>query len=921
MFSRNRFNGQHGAGVPPTGGAKSKAHPPKKRAPNPRVALVIRGKIHRLLQGSADHRVPDSDSYYSEQEEEREARDGRKELRSVYPKVSPRVEAFPPTVSIIKRHAAGSEPSCVGHVELNREGCLRIPCTVKHESCRASSQKRISFESGLREAPEPVQPLPPYSPEVNGTRFAPGGHEFASPRSRPKRPYSAGDCLDFSRALPNTLLEEDEDKEEASSAVIDHILKELRGINKIQEEISDLRDYLTSVRGSVEEVSSCVDAVLLEIEGIRSSNKGVSGTWSGKGCKDGPSARRRPASAYGSLGTAVSKSGSHYFPPVRPEHEELLRTRTDKGTSQLPVSVDHQELEELDDTSDHSSDIPDGATARTLSFGFLEQQDGQDCLSTSSLSSGHSSKSESDLDRLLSSHVRKEQGLRDGKGIWTNTVPPQTRGPVWHGETSYLRDGDLEGDDSESTLYCEGAGSWDHCRGAGGFGTQLQSSKESSEHLSISSGKHYNSPASSSSREEWQSHKRRPQSRQSVHDVTGAKLDNSSVGYSTDISYPQSSGYYSVDGHCGQEFDFEETNDLSYTTNCETETYSVYEESSAVTWTDTSLSTSGDNMERTFPPKIDQSLRNPLPPHPGGAEFQADGFTVKRFGRAVLDFSSALRGALRKLEAPGAVNPEEQTDFELSEPPGLRSMEWQSNPLSYEANIKQQSGATQRRGVTTYGYAFEEFPKLDKSHTFSTVPVLKETCNSLKLESMKVCQSLDMMSPCPEVFTVWPDTSVPDGLLHRPAENSTEEPTKVPEGADLEAQPSQHTTAESLSTTVLVEESVAAGEAGLVEVPRQPAADVPADPEVKPEEDEAEPSQLDEYKLKCVRTFQETLREKRESRRSLVSMSTFSQDDSEQGSQGRILSCMVFLMWVLFVNFSLRFKKDTNSFCDVTSLV
>lgn len=892
MFSRNRFNGQHGAGVPPKGGAKSKAHPPKKRAPNPRVALVIRGKIHRLLQGSADHHVPDSHAYYSEQEEEREARDSRKELRSVYPTVSPRVEAFPPTVSIIKRHGASSEPSCVGEVELNREGCIRIPCTVKHKSCRPTSQKRISFESGLGEAPEPMQPLPHYSPEVNGTRFAPAGQDFASSRSRPKRPYSAGDCVDFNRVLPNTLLEEDEDKEEASSAVIDHILKELRGINKIQEEISDLRDYLTSVRGSVEEVSSCVDAVLLEIEGIRSSNKGISGTWSGKGCKDGPSSRRRPASAYGSLGTAVPKSGSHYFPPVC----------NDKGTSQLPTSVDHQESEEPDDTSDHSSDIPDGATARKLSFSFLEQQDGQDCLSTSSLSSGHSSKSESDLERLLSSHVRKEQGVRDGKEVWTNTVLPQTRGSLWCGETSYLRDGDLEGDDSESTLYCEGARSWDHYRGAGGFVTSLQSSKESSEHLSVSSGKHYNSPASSSSREEWQSHKRRPQSRQGIHDLMGAKLENSSVGCSTDLSYPQSSGYYSVEGEDSQleEFDCEETNDLSYTTNCETETYLVYEESSAVTWTETSLSTSRDNIERTFPQKTDQSLRNPLPPHPEGAEFQADGFTVKRFGRAVLDFSSALRGALRKLEVPGAVNLEEQTDFELSEPPGMHTMEWPSKPLGYQANNKQASGPTQRDVISCCN-AFEEFPKLDKSHTFSTVPVLKETHNSLKLESMKICQSLDVMSPCPEVFAVWPDTSGPEGLIERPAENSTKEPTKVSEGANLKSHLSRHTTAESLSTSVLVDESIAMKEPGLAEVPVQCAADVPVDPEVKPEVDEAEPVQSDDYKLKCARTFQEILREKRESRRSLVSMSTFSQDDSEQGSQGVILSCMILLCFVGFV--------------------
>lgn len=56
-----------------------------------------------------------------------------------------------------------------------------------------------------------------------------------------------------------------EDDDDGSSNVVEHILKELKGINKIQEEISDLRRYLTSVRGSVDQVSSCVDTVLSEI--------------------------------------------------------------------------------------------------------------------------------------------------------------------------------------------------------------------------------------------------------------------------------------------------------------------------------------------------------------------------------------------------------------------------------------------------------------------------------------------------------------------------------------------------------------------------------------------------------------------------------------------------------------------------------
>uniref|UniRef100_A0A7N8YJY7 Protein unc-13 homolog B-like n=1 Tax=Mastacembelus armatus TaxID=205130 RepID=A0A7N8YJY7_9TELE len=316
MFSRNRFNGQHGAGVSPKGGTKAKVHPPKKRAPNPRVALVIRGKIHRLLQGSADHHIPESHLYYTgiEENEEGETQEGRKEHRSVYPKVSPRAETYTPKVPNGKEVAPGT--SCVGEVELNREGCIRIPCTLQHKSCRSPANlKRISFESGIRATPEQRRPSQHYShigPDMNGTKFGGAtGRGFDSPRIRPKRPYSTGDCVDynFERALPGTLLEEDEDKEEESSAIIEHILKELRGINKIQEEISDLRDYLTSVRGSVEEVSSCVDAVLLEIEGIRSSNKAGSAvhpnTWSGIGSKDVPSPRKRPASAYGSLGSTI----------------------------------------------------------------------------------------------------------------------------------------------------------------------------------------------------------------------------------------------------------------------------------------------------------------------------------------------------------------------------------------------------------------------------------------------------------------------------------------------------------------------------------------------------------------------------------------------------------------------------------------
>lgn len=65
--------------------------------------------------------------------------------------------------------------------------------------------------------------------------------------------------------------EEEAGRDTGSSAkLVEHLFKELKGINKIQEEISDLRQYLTSVHGSVDEASCCVDAFLCEIEELYS---------------------------------------------------------------------------------------------------------------------------------------------------------------------------------------------------------------------------------------------------------------------------------------------------------------------------------------------------------------------------------------------------------------------------------------------------------------------------------------------------------------------------------------------------------------------------------------------------------------------------------------------------------------------------
>lgn len=932
MFSRNRFNGQHGAGVAPKGTTKTKVHSPKKRAPNPKVALVIRGKIHRLLQGS-DHHVPDSHLYYAGIEETQgEKLECRKDHRNVYPKVSPRAEAY--SVPNGKGHGVPAGPPCVGEVELNREGCIRIPCTLQHKSNRSPGNiKRISFEGEIRTPPEQMKPPLQYGaigPDMNGTKYAgAASREFPSPCIRPKRPYSAGDYVDynFNRTLPNMLPSGDDDKEEESSAVIEHILKELRGINKIQEEISDLRDYLTSVRGSVEEVSSCVDAVLLEIECIRSSNKAGSGlhagTWSGVECKDAQSPRKRPSSAYGSLGTSLPKSHSNFFPQVTHErhsvHGEILLPRVDESTvSPITESEDHQELEDQEDTSEHSSDIPVGAIARKLSFGYLETQDCQDCPSTSSLSSGHSSKSDLDQEGLSCSRGSKQHRADDGGKHWSNTGPPYsaTGETVWHQEMAYLSGKCPEESGDETTICCEGASSWDYYKDSRGCGIAEQCSTESSEHLSVRSGKHYNSPASTSSREDWQSRRRKPQSQTGICAQRDTTFETPSVRYDcdADLSYSQSAGYHSVEGHDREteSFNYRQSSDLSYTPtdsqiHSYQDAYSSHEDSLAVTWTDTTLCAAVAAVDKPFSQETDannQSLADRVP-HPGSeGDIQAGGFNVKRISRAVFDFSSVLRGALRKLDVPGAQNPEEEADFEISVPYDL--------PLSYESELQQTSGNVLKESVVDCSHTVEEIKKdntLEQLDVTSLEPVLEEANRSLTVVSTDTSQHLtcsDKLVPCPERVSVSLDpASAGTTILPLPKDHKdqpVEDHKEVPPDGTVATGPPQSPATKDLSVSHMADEPTASAEQGAADVPQQPSTEsvAPKGSEgVDVAESSVEISQMDERKLKCLRTFQQILREKRENRRCLasVTMSTLSQDDFSQGSHRwilvRLVSCSI----------------------------
>ncbi|KAM8865451.1 uncharacterized protein ACB058_006728 [Synchiropus picturatus] len=874
MFSRNRFHGQHGASVSPKGGTKT-----KKRAPNPRVALVIRGKIHRLLQGSADHHVPDSQLYYPGVEEEHDhtSLERRKEQSDSYETDDHRAEAFSPKLSNGKSQGLPPGPPCIGEVELNREGCIKIPCTLKHKSGRSSGiVKRISFESGIPESPEQRRRTPSYNPvasDMNGTKFIRGmGRAFASPRVRQRRPYSTGDCIDFNfkTTLPNILLEEDEDgKEEESSAIIDHILKELRGINKIQEEISDLRDYLTSVRGSVEEVSSCVDAVLLEIEGIRSNSKAASdsniGTWSSGEDKDEQYERRRPASAYGSLGCAMPLSDSSLLPEACSDGHTFQRglpsQRPEQSTvSPIPEVLDQHDLDDQDDTSDHSSDIPVSALTRKPSFGYLERQDGHDCPSTSSLSSCHSSKSESDSERPSSSHGKKPQRPSDDK--WTSCDQPQrsSGGITWKKEYGYA---------DETLLCCEGTASWDQYRDSEEYERPERCSSASSAHRSVRSRQRYNSPASSLSKEQWKSPRCRPHTHPSISTPADRSYDGSTLRceYSTDYSYPKSSGYHSMDRQDvgSKRFSYEQQNVPVYRDHPVDPYQGAFEpqeESSAVIWTEASPCVAAEAYSLQTN-EYNQSVDSQLP---AGDDLQA-GFNVKSISRAVFDFSSALRGALRKLEVPASQNPEEQTDYDIS----MRSDLHTDIGLDCEAQFLKAASLSE--------VCLSKTSTLDRTLPDEEAPLTLEPADS------KISMSTDDTQLCPQDISISCDTrSVappPDPLTGQPVDVCEDWLSEQNNKTLL----SQCSTTESLS--LVVDGPMESQALQDDQAPGEPAVDLAVAPESKGdvEASESDFSQLDERKLKCLRSFQQILREKRESRRNLssVTMYTFSQDETEPG--------------------------------------
>ncbi|XP_039515890.1 protein unc-13 homolog B isoform X1 [Pimephales promelas] len=605
-------------------------------------------------------------------------------------------------------------------------------------------------------------------------------------------------------------------QEEESSPIVEHILKELQGINKIQEEISDLREYLSSVRGSVEEVSSCVDAVLMEIECMRSGKKSGVETWPGTmGGTDGPShhhkSNKTVSIGYNKPYAVESSSSCGDIPPQYQVFDGKHKELPQQSTFTSAKASNHN-------ASDQRSDVSQYAWRRKLSFGFLERQDGQDCPSTSSPSSGQSSKSESDPEKPTSG-----QGNTGCECQSWNPVALKRSGS---GEIGLTEDDSCSRQSSfEEAECCTGeVNRWDQSRAV------KTCTMGTSDQISIVSDRHYNSPARTCSREDWKQY-----DAEMLHEEPGLVSHNCKG----DGECPQCSVYQKDIHH------------VSSSENCLVK-LPLKSESIESVFVEPSR---GLLSEYT-------SLCNQNVPDwkPDSADDSNVTLNVKKFGRAVLDFKTALRGALKKKDGTSATLPGEK--IEVHSPIPL---------------------CGKQQGMMVIGT-----PNLEMPHIEMGTPQTETNYSEWP-------QAVSTEKGFAEIPQCIPTKAKPESPPHQhniedsvhPNSPGLDSSTSNASDATYGHQTSAHLT-QSFSTDI-IQDSFSPEELAVEEGQRTLMGETKPPTESFTEGgSEAELSQRDARHLKCLRTFQQILREKRESRRqlSIVSMSAFSEDDlNPDGSQ------------------------------------
>ncbi|XP_076876489.1 protein unc-13 homolog B isoform X2 [Brachyhypopomus gauderio] len=441
-------------------------------------------------------------------------------------------------------------------------------------------------------------------------------------------------------------------KERSSSTIVEHILKELQGINKIQEEISDLRQYLVSVSGSVDEVSCCVDAVLMEIEELYSA-----------GAVGRPSPQRlmtHRRSLCRQKGVTAMKRHNK-SPLKRPVKSERNETSAFFDVSRKSKMFDP---EVNSDNSDESS-----CRVRPSKYPHHDMAYGQDFPSTSSLSSCHSSKSRRQNGTLHSREVDPQMS-----GWEPSCMPLSASGEGgWSGDTGWSE---------EDCCSCQNSAdevedgrkpdAWHRYNGGATSSSPVHSSESSSEHFSLLFGHQYNSLSSLSSVADWR-HTRK----QAVSDIE--------CEYAPNCPYSRSSGYHTMDAYAD-----EPCSGPSRSLSCSTmgltdydygcqELHSSCEHCLCVKHVDVD---SADSTERVWPHRVCPSMTEEQcgPDYSENTDTDASqpsnvGIDVVKMSKAMLTFRSALRGALKRLEVPDSQCSDEENISDVASSPDNHSNE------------------------------------------------------------------------------------------------------------------------------------------------------------------------------------------------------------------------------------------------------